>query len=83
MLGRELHSTHHMNLDISIIDTFTTERFKGNSVTVVPLDDWFDAEMMQNALVENNLSGTSFIKQIVANAYEVCWLCTMPYTVTD
>lgn len=62
-----------MSLDIFTLDTFTKERFKGNSAAVIPLEDWLEAELMQKIATQNNLSETAFIKKLTANTYEIRW----------
>lgn len=62
-----------MELSIYIVDAFTQQQFKGNSAAVIPLDDWIDAELMQQIAAENNLSETAFIKKRTNNQYEIRW----------
>ncbi|WP_194436584.1 PhzF family phenazine biosynthesis protein [Vibrio fluminensis] len=62
-----------MELDVYVVDTFTTQQFKGNSAAVIPLEDWLDDTVMQSIATENNLSETAFIKQVSLNQYQIRW----------
>ncbi len=62
-----------MQLEIFIIDAFTSKQFKGNSAAVVPLKEWIEIDLMQKIAFENNLSETAFIKEIQKNSYEIRW----------
>ena len=62
-----------MELTIFVIDTFTEQKFKGNSAAVIPLDEWISDQLMQRIATENNLSETAFIKAMGANRYEIRW----------
>ena len=48
-----------MKLPIYQVDAFTGKLFSGNPAAVCPLDEWFDAEIMQSIATENNLSETA------------------------
>lgn len=56
-----------MELELYIVDAFTEQQFKGNSAAVVPLNEWISEQTMQQIAIENNLSETAFIKQILSN----------------
>lgn len=43
------------------VDAFAENVFSGNPAAVVPLDQWLDADVMQNIAMENNLAETAFI----------------------
>ncbi|EKO3485694.1 PhzF family phenazine biosynthesis protein [Vibrio fluvialis] len=62
-----------MELELFVVDAFTTERFKGNSAAVVPVTDWLSDELMLAIAQENNLSETAFIKRLTADHYAIRW----------
>lgn len=62
-----------MELDLFVVDAFTTERFKGNSAAVVPVADWLSDELMLSIAQENNLSETAFIKTLGVDHYAIRW----------
>lgn len=43
------------------VDAFTNRPFHGNGAGVMVLDEWLDAELMQQIAAENNLAETAFI----------------------
>lgn len=55
------------------VDAFTKHLFKGNPAAVLILDEWLDAEMMQNIAFENNLAETAFVKKIDDENYAIRW----------
>ncbi|QCK14615.1 PhzF family phenazine biosynthesis protein [Mangrovivirga cuniculi] len=57
------------------VDAFAEKIFEGNPAAVVPLDFWFDDEVMQSIAKENNLSETAFFIPINAeeNEYQLRW----------
>ncbi|CAN5233011.1 PhzF family phenazine biosynthesis protein [soil metagenome] len=61
-----------MKLAIYQVDAFTKEVFKGNPAAICPLDEWLDAELMQNIALENNLSETAFFVK-KDDVYEIRW----------
>ncbi|CAM4169576.1 PhzF family phenazine biosynthesis protein [Vibrio agarivorans] len=62
-----------MELDIYVVDAFTSQQFCGNSAAVVPVEEWLDESLMQSIAAENNLSETAFIKAISENHYHIRW----------
>jgi len=62
-----------VQLKIYQIDAFTNKTFKGNSAAVIVLDEWLDAELMQQIAIENNLSETAFAKKSANATYEIRW----------
>ena len=63
-----------MQLSLSIIDAFTSERFKGNQAAVVPLMQWLPDATLQAIASENNLSETAFVVWNAAHdAYDIRW----------
>ncbi|MCG6210893.1 PhzF family phenazine biosynthesis protein [Vibrio furnissii] len=62
-----------MELELFVVDAFTTERFKGNSAAVVPVTHWLSDAQMLAIAQENNLSETAFIKRLAANRYAIRW----------
>ena len=54
------------------VDPFADELFRGNPAAVCVLDNWLDAELMQNIAAENNLSETAFIVK-KGEHYEIRW----------
>ncbi|MFL5728153.1 MAG: PhzF family phenazine biosynthesis protein, partial [Cytophagaceae bacterium] len=49
-----------MNLDLYIIDAFTSQPFGGNPAAVCPLKEWLPDELMLKIAAQNNLSETAF-----------------------
>jgi PhzF family phenazine biosynthesis protein len=49
-----------MRLPLYQVDAFTQRVFGGNPASVVPLDSWLPAEVMQAIAAENNLAETAF-----------------------
>lgn len=54
------------------VDTFTTERFKGNPAAVCPLDAWLDDDTLLAIAAENNLSETAFYVR-KKDHFEIRW----------
>ena len=50
-----------MKFDLYQIDAFSSGPFTGNPAAVILLQDWLNAELMQQIAAENNLSETAFI----------------------
>lgn len=44
-----------------IVDTFTSELFRGNPAAVCVMQEWPDEGLMKSIARENNLSETAFI----------------------
>lgn len=65
-------SIKQMKLEIYQLDAFASEVFKGNPAAVCPLDEWLDADLMQNIALENNLSETAFFVK-KDDVYEIRW----------
>jgi PhzF family phenazine biosynthesis protein len=61
-----------MRAEMFHLDSFTTQRFKGNPAAVVALEDFPEAVLMQAIAAENNLSETAFIVGS-ADAYRIRW----------
>jgi len=71
-----------MEFEIFVCDAFTTQRFRGNSAAVIPVNDWLSDELMLSIAAENNLSETAFIKPIDLDHYEIRWfspLCEVDF----
>ncbi|NOI80307.1 PhzF family phenazine biosynthesis protein [Vibrio tubiashii] len=71
-----------MEFEMFVCDAFTTQRFKGNSAAVVPVNDWLSDDLMLKIAAENNLSETAFIKPIDVDHYEIRWfspLCEVDF----
>lgn len=66
-----------MELEINVIDAFTTSVFKGNPAAVIILDDWLSDELMQSIASENNLSETAFLVPYDVHAYKIRWFSPM------
>jgi len=49
-----------MKLTIYQVDAFTDKLFGGNPAAVIPLEQWPEAQLMQQIALENNLSETVF-----------------------
>jgi PhzF family phenazine biosynthesis protein len=62
-----------MKLALHVIDAFTSQRFKGNSAAVVPLQEWLPPALMQAIAMENNLSETAFFVQAADGRYDIRW----------
>ena len=60
-------------LNIQIVDAFTTRQFSGNQAAVVVLDAWLAPELMQSIASENNLSETAFVVRNAAGIHEIRW----------
>lgn len=61
-----------MSQKIYQIDAFADALFSGNPAAVCPLENWLDADIMQNIAAENNLAETAFTVP-VENGYEIRW----------
>jgi PhzF family phenazine biosynthesis protein len=61
-----------MSQKIFQIDAFADALFSGNPAAVCPLENWLDADIMQNIATENNLAETAFTVP-VENGYEIRW----------
>jgi PhzF family phenazine biosynthesis protein len=49
-----------MKIPLHQFDAFTRQRFGGNPAAICPLNEWLDAELMQQIAAENNVSETAF-----------------------
>ena len=61
-----------MNIPIYQVDAFTDKLFGGNPAAVCPLEEWLDAELLQNIAAENNLSETGFFVK-KERVFELRW----------
>ena len=61
-----------MNIPIYQVDAFTDKLFGGNPAAVCPLEEWLNAELLQNIAAENNLSETGFFVK-KENGFELRW----------
>jgi PhzF family phenazine biosynthesis protein len=61
-----------MKLTIYQVDAFAEKVFQGNPAAVIPLEDWFEDELMQKIAMENNLSETAFFVK-ADNGYHLRW----------
>jgi len=55
-----------------VVDTFTSELFKGNAAGVCLLENWLDDYILQKIAFENNLSETAFLVS-TKEYYELRW----------
>ena len=62
-----------MELELYVVDAFTTQQFKGNSAAVIPLEEWLSDELMLSIAQENNLSETAFVKRLGQDHYAIRW----------
>ncbi len=62
-----------MELEINIIDAFTSNVFGGNQAAVVVTESWLPDSIMQSIASENNLSETAFLVKQEPNAYGIRW----------
>ena len=61
-----------MKIPFYQVDAFTDRLFGGNPAGVCPLNQWLDAETMQNIAAENNLAETAFyVKQ--GDRFDIRW----------
>ena len=61
-----------MKIDYYHVDSFTSERFKGNPAGVCFLEDEITTELQQNIAFENNLSNIAFVRN-TAGGYQLRW----------
>ena len=61
-----------MSIPIYQVDAFTDKLFGGNPAAVCPLEEWLDAELLQNIAAENNLSETAFFVK-KERVFELRW----------
>ena len=59
-------------MEITYVDAFTNEPFKGNPAAVTLLEGDLDDSVMQNIAAEINLSETAFLKK-TAKGYSIRW----------
>lgn len=64
-----------MNLQVYIIDAFTSHVFGGNPAAVCPLGKWLDDGLMQFMAMEHNLSETAFLAPAKGDleGFEIRW----------
>jgi len=62
-----------MELQLSIINAFTRQRFGGNPAAVLVLDEWIDEALMLAIARENNLSETAFVVAQASGAHAIRW----------
>ncbi|MGE6360331.1 PhzF family phenazine biosynthesis protein [Psychrobacter glacincola] len=62
-----------MQLEINVVDAFTSTVFKGNSAAVIITDNWLSDDLMQSIAFENNLSETAFIVLDDDGIYHIRW----------
>lgn len=62
-----------MDLEITVIDAFTTSVFKGNPAAVIITPNWLPDTLMQSIATENNLSETAFLVLTEASTYQIRW----------
>ena len=53
------------------VDAFTSKKFSGNPAWVMLVDEFPEAQMMQNIASEMNLSETAFMKEKEKNKYDI------------
>lgn len=61
-----------MKLPLFQVDAFAESLFKGNPAAVIPLEQWLDAETMQQIAMENNVSETAFFVT-TPDGFEIRW----------
>lgn len=61
-----------MKIPFYHVDSFTTERFRGNPAGVCILDEWLPDEVLQNIAFENCLAETAFVRTS-QRGYEIRW----------
>lgn len=61
-----------MKLTLFQVDAFANQLFKGNPAAVMPLEQWIDAELMQNLAMENNVADTAFFVP-KGDDFEIRW----------
>ena len=62
-----------MKFSIYQVDAFTDKVFCGNPAAVIPLNNWLDADLMQQIAAENNLSETVFFVKNSDGSYHIRW----------
>lgn len=62
-----------MQLQIDIVDAFTSRQFGGNSAAVILLDSWLADELMLAIAAQNNLSETAFVLQKGEGSFHIRW----------
>ena len=58
-------------MKIYFVDSFTTEKFKGNPAAVCLPDTELDVDTMQKIATEIGFSETAFIKQVIDDTYSI------------
>jgi PhzF family phenazine biosynthesis protein len=61
-----------MDLDLYIINAFTSQAFQGNPAAVCPLKEWLPDELMHKIAAQNNLSETAFFVP-VKEGFHIRW----------
>lgn len=69
------------NLNINVVDAFTSKQFSGNPAAVLLLENWLSVELMQSIATENNLSETAFVVGNPSDGFEIRWFT--PITEVD
>ena len=62
-----------MKIKVHFFDSFTTQRFAGNSAAVIFSENWLADSLMQNIATENNLSETAFLVKTAPQHYHIRW----------
>ena len=56
------------------VDSFTSERFRGNPAAICLLDDWLEDQRLQAIASEMNLSETAFLRQREEGEFDLRWM---------
>ena len=62
-----------MQLNIDIVDAFTSRQFGGNSAAVILLDTWLNDDLMLAIAAQNNLSETAFVVAKDQSTFHIRW----------
>ena len=62
-----------MEINIDIVDAFTSKQFGGNSAAVIITNAWLPEKLMQSIAAQNNLSETAFLMSNSMHGYHIRW----------
>lgn len=69
----EVSTVASRRLVVFHVDAFTNRPFHGNGAGVIVLDQWLDADVMQNIAAENNLAETAFLAPMKGRDGSACF----------
>ncbi|WP_444899940.1 PhzF family phenazine biosynthesis protein [Microbulbifer sp. VAAC004] len=62
-----------MQVEIDIVDAFTSAQFGGNSAGIIITEKWLSEPLMQSIAAQNNLSETAFLLKRSDSEYHIRW----------